>query len=55
MAVPILAGPGTISSDLSFTATDSAPSHVVVVEGVFAFICLLTYQLSSTPRRSRPC
>ncbi len=43
LAVPILAGPGTISEALSFTATDSSPSHVVVVVGVFAFVCLLTY------------
>jgi multiple antibiotic resistance protein len=43
LAVPILAGPGTISSALSFTATDSSPSHVAVVVVVFAFVCLLTY------------
>jgi len=43
LAVPILAGPGTISSALSFTATDSSPSHVAMVVGVFAFVCLLTY------------
>jgi len=43
LAVPILAGPGTISSALSFTATNSTPSHVAVVVGVFAFVCLLTY------------
>ena len=33
LAVPILAGPGTISSALSFTATNSSPSHVAVVVG----------------------
>jgi multiple antibiotic resistance protein len=43
LAVPILAGPGTISSALSFTATSSSPSHVAVVVVVFAFVCLLTY------------
>lgn len=43
LKVPILAGPGTISSALSFTATGSSPSHVAVVVGVFAFVCLLTY------------
>ncbi len=43
LAVPILAGPGTISSALSFTATNSSLSHVAVVVGVFGFICLLTY------------
>lgn len=43
LAVPILAGPGTISSALSFTATNSSPSHVAVVVVVFAFVCLLTY------------
>jgi len=43
LAVPILAGPGTISEALSFTATNSSLSHVAMVEGVFAFICLLTF------------
>jgi multiple antibiotic resistance protein len=36
LAVPILAGPGTISSALSFTATGSSPSHVAVVVGVYS-------------------
>jgi len=43
LAVPILAGPGTISSALSFTASDSSPSHIAVVVGIFAFVCLLTF------------
>jgi multiple antibiotic resistance protein len=43
LAVPILAGPGTISSAISFTATDPSPTHIAVVVGVFAFVCLLTY------------
>jgi len=43
LAVPILAGPGTISSALSFTATGSSPPHIAVVVLVFAFVCLLTF------------
>jgi multiple antibiotic resistance protein len=43
LALPILAGPGTISSALSFTATNSSPIHIAMVVGIFGFICLLTY------------
>ena len=43
LAIPILAGPGTISSALSFTASNSSIINLAIVIAIFAFICVLTY------------
>ena len=43
LAIPILAGPGTISTAMNFVGEGSSFLHIVVVIGVFAAICLITY------------
>jgi multiple antibiotic resistance protein len=42
LAIPILAGPGTIVTAMN-NVTDASYSHIGVVIAVFALICLLTY------------
>ncbi len=42
LAIPILAGPGTIVTAMNFV-TNSRFIHIAIVIGVFASICLLTY------------
>jgi len=42
LAIPILAGPGTISTALNF-AGNGNPVHIAVVLGAFAVICAATY------------
>jgi len=43
LAIPILAGPGTISTAMNFIGEGSSILHISVVILVFAFICLITY------------
>jgi len=43
LALPILAGPGTISTALNFANGSSDPVHIGLVLGAFAVICLATY------------
>ncbi len=43
LAIPILAGPGTISTAMNFVGEGSSVIHESVVIGVFAFICFITY------------
>ena len=43
ISIPILAGPGTISSALSFTASNSSAVNASIVIGIFGFVCILTY------------
>ena len=43
ISIPILAGPGTISSALSFTASNSSVVNASIVIGIFGFVCILTY------------
>jgi multiple antibiotic resistance protein len=42
LAVPILAGPGTIATAMSFSAHTTL-LHAVVTIGVFALLCLITF------------
>ena len=42
LAIPILAGPGTISTAMNFVGEGSV-LHIVVVIGMFALICIITY------------
>ena len=42
LAIPILAGPGTIVTAMNFVA-DGSYLHMIIVVLVFAFMCLLTY------------
>lgn len=43
LAIPILAGPGTISTALSFAGEHADRIYIAIVVLVFAIICLLTY------------
>ncbi len=43
LAIPILAGPGTISTAMNFAGEESSTLHIFVVIGVFALICIITY------------
>jgi multiple antibiotic resistance protein len=43
LAIPILAGPGTISTAMNFVGEGSSILHIVVIIGVFALICIITY------------
>ena len=43
LAIPILAGPGTISTAMNFVGEDSSVLHIIVVIGMFALICIITY------------
>ncbi len=42
LAIPILAGPGTIVTAMNY-ATDSEIIHISIIIAVFAVMCLLTY------------
>jgi multiple antibiotic resistance protein len=42
LAIPILAGPGTIVTAMNFV-TNSEYLHIIVVVTVFALMCMLTY------------
>lgn len=43
LAIPILAGPGTISTAMNFVGAESSVLHIAVVIGMFALICIITY------------
>ena len=43
LAIPILAGPGTISTAMNFVGESSKILNITVVIVVFALICLITY------------
>ncbi len=43
LAIPILAGPGTISTAMNFTGSNSSVTHTAVVVGIFAVMCIITY------------
>lgn len=43
LAIPILAGPGTISTAMNFVGEGSSVLHIAVVIGMFALICIITY------------
>ncbi len=43
LATPILAGPGTISTALSFVGNRTNPYHIAIIILIFFLICLVTY------------
>ncbi len=43
LAIPILAGPGTISTAMNFAGEQSSVLNVSVVVGIFAVMCVITY------------
>jgi multiple antibiotic resistance protein len=50
LAVPILAGPGTIATAMSFVAERSV-THVLVTLGGFALVCLISFALFVSGQR----
>ena len=42
LAIPLLAGPGTIVTAMN-SVTDGESIHIAIVVGLFAFLCYLTY------------
>ncbi len=44
LAIPILAGPGTISTAMNFVA-DGSVIRILITIGIFAFVCLLTLMM----------
>jgi len=45
LGIPLLAGPGTISTAMNFVGSQKGMLNTVVVIGVFAVICVITYFL----------
>jgi len=43
MAIPILAGPGTISTAMNFVGASSGVTHILIVLISFAALCILTF------------
>ncbi len=43
LAIPILAGPGTISTAMNFTGSKVSNEHTIIVVAVFAIMCVVTY------------
>lgn len=50
LGIPLLAGPGTISTAMNFVGTSKSISNAVFVLFIFAIICLITYTLFITGR-----
>lgn len=45
LALPILAGPGTISTAMNFVGSSNDPLHISIVVACFALLCLITYTM----------
>ncbi len=43
LAIPILAGPGTISTAMNFVGSAPSLSHIIIVIAAFALLCLITF------------
>jgi multiple antibiotic resistance protein len=44
LAMPLLAGPGAITTSMSYSAAKDL-THLAIVIGIYAFICYITYLL----------
>ena len=45
LGIPLLAGPGTISTAMNFVGADKSLINMILVIGVFGLMCLITYFL----------
>jgi len=45
LAIPILAGPGTIATAMNFIGVSTQPTHYIIVIASFALLCIITYLL----------
>lgn len=51
LGIPLLSGPGTISTAMNFIGTNKSVTNVLLVLFIFAVTCILTYILFITGRR----
>jgi len=50
LGIPLLAGPGTISTAMNFVGADKSTSNVLLVIIIFGIMCLITYYLFVSSR-----
>lgn len=50
LGIPLLAGPGTISTAMNFVGSEKSILNVVLVIGIFGIMCLITYWLFLSAR-----
>jgi len=50
LGIPLLAGPGTISTAMNFVGADKSITNVIVVVVIFGIMCLITYLLFISSR-----
>jgi multiple antibiotic resistance protein len=50
LGIPLLAGPGTISTAMNFVGADKSVTNVIVVVVIFGIMCLITYLLFISSR-----
>lgn len=43
LAIPILAGPGTISTAMNFVGSSATPAHIIIIISCFALLCVFTF------------
>lgn len=51
LGIPLLAGPGTISTAMNFVGAEKTIINVLLVIGIFALMCLITYLLFISARK----
>lgn len=50
LGIPLLAGPGTISTAMNFVGVEKSILNVVIVVAIFALMCVITYYLFVSAR-----
>ncbi len=50
LGIPLLAGPGTITTAMNFVGAEKSLANVIMVVGIFAFMCAITYLLFISSR-----
>ena len=50
LGIPLLAGPGTISTAMNFVGVEKSITNVVLVVGIFGIMCVITYFLFVSSR-----
>jgi len=51
LGIPLLAGPGTISTAMNFVGVEKSFLNVILVIAIFGLMCLITYTLFISSRR----
>jgi multiple antibiotic resistance protein len=51
LGIPLLAGPGTISSAMNFVGIEKSVINALLVIGIFAIMCVITYFLFLSSRK----